>query len=63
MDLQEDVKKVLLYQFLTFNIHGKTLKAHATIMNLKIRFNVNDNFELTDASYSVSDIQDHFEYN
>ena len=47
---------MLLYQILAFTIHGKFLKSQAKIINN------NNKFELPAGSYSVSDIQDYFEY-
>ena len=41
-------------------IHGKIQKSHTTINLFKISWN--EEFELPDGSYSVSDIQDYFEY-
>ena len=53
---------MLLYQTLAFTIHGKYKKSY-----IKHKFKIsaptwNDEFELPDESYSVSDIQDYFEY-
>ena len=56
-------KKVLLYQILVFNIHGKNIKSLYNNNNFKISVPTwNDKFELPDGSYSISDIQDYFEY-
>ena len=41
----------------------KHKKAHAIIINLKyLPLTWNDEFELLDGSYSISDIQDYLEY-
>ena len=45
-----------LYQILEFTKPGKISKSHTKIINLKYQL------ELPDGSYSVSDIQDYFEY-
>ena len=53
---------MLLYQTLAFTIHGKYKKSY---INHKFKISAptwNDEFELPDESYSVSDIQDYFEY-
>ena len=39
---------MLFYQILPYNLHGKIKEGHT--------------FELPDGSYSVSDIQEYFEY-
>ena len=55
-------KKVLLYQILVLTIHEKTKNSYN---NNKFKISAptwNDKFELLDGSYSVSDIQDYFEY-
>ena len=44
----------MLYQILAFTIHGKIYKISAQTWN--------EEFELSDGSYSISDIQDYFEY-
>ena len=44
----------MLYQILAFTIHGKSFKISA--------FTWNEEFELPDESYSISDIQDYFEH-
>ena len=44
---------MLLYQTLAFTIYGKIQKCHITS---------NEEFELPDGSYSVSNIPDYFEY-
>ena len=49
----------MLYQILVFTIHGKTYN------NNKFKISAptwSDEFELLDGSYSISDIQDYFEY-
>ena len=54
---------LLLYQISAFIIHGKNIKS--TYNNNKFKISAltwNDEFELLDGSYSVSDIQDYFEY-
>ena len=51
---------MLLYQILTFTIHGKK-----SYKNNKCKISAptwNEEFELPDGSYSVSDIQDYFKY-
>ena len=48
------MKKVLLYQILAFTLHGKTQKSHITTINLTYQFQR--------GSYSISDVQDYFEY-
>ena len=53
---------MLLYQSLELTIDGKKLK-----INLKNRFKIsaptwNEEWELDDGSYYVSDIHDYFEY-
>ena len=54
--------KALFYQILVFIIHRKTWKAH-TKMTFKISaLTWNDKFELPNGSYSISDIQDNFDY-
>ena len=52
----------MLYQILLFTIHRKTKSSYN---NNKLKISAptwNDKFELRDGSYSVSDIQDYFEY-
>ena len=52
----------MLYQILAFITHGKTKSSYN---NNKFEISAptwNDEFELSDGSYSVSDIQDCFEY-
>ena len=56
------MKRVLPYQILAFITRGKTKSSYN---NNKFKISVptwNDKFELPDGSYSVSDIQDYFEY-
>ena len=56
------MKKALLYQILVNITHGKTKKSYN---NNKFKISAptwNYEFELPDGSYSVSDIQDYFEY-
>ena len=53
---------MLLYQTLAFTLHGKYKKSY---INHKFKISAltwNDEFELPDGSYSVSDIQDRFKY-
>ena len=57
-------EKALLYQILVSIIHGKTQKAHTTIMNLKYQLQ-HGMTNLNYGSYSlssISDIQDYFQY-
>ena len=54
---------MLLHQILACTIHGKILKK--SYKNNKFRISAptwNEEFELPYGSYSVSDIQDYFEY-
>ena len=55
---------MLLYQILVFTIHGKkNIKKSYKNNQFKISGQTwNETFELTDGLYSVSDIQDYFEY-
>ena len=56
------MKIELPYQILVFFTHGKTKSSYN---NNKFKVSAptwNDKFELPDGSYSVSDIQDYFEY-
>ena len=54
---------MLLYQILVFTIHGKILKKSYKNNKFKISAPTwNEEFELPDGSYSISDIQDYFEY-
>ena len=55
---------MLLYQILAFNTHGKIFKK--LYKNNKPKTSAltyNKEFELPDGSYSVSDIQNHFDLN
>ena len=53
----------MLYQILAFTIHGKIFKKLYKNNNFKISApKWNEEFELPDGSYSLSDIQDYFEY-
>ena len=53
----------MLYQALVFIIHWRNIKSSYNNNKFKISEPTwNDNFELPDGSYSVSDIQDYFEY-
>ena len=52
----------MLYQILLFTIHRKTKSSYN---NNKLKISAptwNDEFELPDGSYFISDIQDYFEY-
>ena len=54
---------ILLYQASAFSIHGKIKKK--SFKNNKFKISAptwNEEFELPDRSYSVSDIQDYFEH-
>ena len=54
---------MLLYQTLAFTIHGKIYKNLYKNNKLKISSTIwNEEFELPDGSYSVSDIEGYFEY-
>ena len=56
------MKKVLLYQILVSIKHGKYKKSYS---NNKCKISAptwNDEFQLPDELYSISDIQDYFEY-
>ena len=54
---------MLLYQILVFTIHGETSKSSYNNNKFKISAPTwSDEFELPDRSYSISDIQDYFEY-
>ena len=55
---------MLLYQILAFNTHGKIFKK--LYKNNKPKTSAltyNKEFDLPDGSYSVSDIQNHFDLN
>ena len=55
---------MVLYQTLAFTIYGKNIKKSYKNNKFKISAPIwNVEFELPDRSYSVSDIQDYFEYN
>ena len=51
---------MLLYQILAYAIHGKNIKKSYNKFKISTG---NEECELLGKSYSVSDIQDHFEYN
>ena len=54
---------MLLYQILAQTIHGKILKKSCKNNEFKTSApKWNEEFELPDGSYSVSDIQNDFEY-
>ena len=56
------MKRLLHYQILVFITHRKIQKAHN---NNKFKISAptwNDEFELPHGSYSISDIQNYFEY-
>ena len=54
---------MLLYQTLAFSIHGKNIKNLYKSNKFEISApKWNEEFELFDGLYSVSDIQDYFEY-
>ena len=53
----------MFYQTLALTIHGKKLKRSYKNIKFKIWAPIwNEEFELPDESYSVSDVQDYFEY-
>ena len=53
----------MFYQILVFVIHGKMQKKSYKNNKFKISAPTwNGEFELPDGSYSISDIQDYFEY-
>ena len=53
---------MILYQILAFPIYGKSTKKSYTNNKFKMpALTWNEEFELSDGSYSVSDIQDYFE--
>ena len=57
------MKKVLLYQILVSIIHEKKMKSSYNNNKFEISAPTwNDEFELPDASYFISDIQDYLEY-
>ena len=51
----------MLYQILTIITHGKNIKSSYNKFKTSAP-TWNDEFKLSDGSYSVSDIQDYFEY-
>ena len=54
---------MLLYQILASTIQGKKIKKSYKNNKFKISAPIwNEKFELPDVSYSVSDIQDYFNY-
>ena len=53
---------MLLFQILAHTIQGKIYKSHSKTIDLKFLPTWNDKFELPDVSYSISDIQDYFNY-
>ena len=54
---------MLLYQILAYAVHGKLYKSHIKKNKFKISVPIwNEEFELPDGSYSISDIQNCFEY-
>ena len=57
------MKRVLPYQVLVFITHEKNIKSSYNKKNFKMSApTLYDQFELPDGSYSLSDIQDYFEY-
>ena len=61
------MKRLLTYQILASITHGETheklIKSSYNNNKFKVSAPIwNDKFELVDGSYSVSDIQDYFEY-
>ena len=56
-------KEIQQYQILAFTIHGKIIKKSYKNNKFKISAPTwNEEFELPDGSYSISGIQDYFEY-
>ena len=53
---------MLLYQILVFTIHGETKSSYKNDKFKLSGLTWSDEFELPDGSYSISDIQDYFEY-
>ena len=54
---------MLLYQILGYTIHGKIFKKLYKNNKFKITARTwNEKFELPNGSYSISEIQDYFEY-
>ena len=59
----EEKINILLYQILAFTIHGKKIKRSYNNSKFKISAPTwNKEFELPDGLYSISDIQEYFEY-
>ena len=57
------MKRLLPYQILVFITHVKNIKSSYNNNKFKLSAPTwNDKFELPDDSYSVSNIQDYFEY-
>ena len=53
----------MIYHVSVYTMPGKTLKNHTITINLKFQLSIwNDKFELPNGSYSISDVQDYFEY-
>ena len=60
---KKEVIDMLLYQILAFTIHGK--KRKKSYKNNKFKISAptwNEEFELSDGSYSIPGIQDYFEH-
>ena len=56
-------EKILLYQILVFTIHEKNIKSSYKSNKFEVSAPTwNDEFELPDGSYLISDIEDYFEY-
>ena len=53
---------MLLFQILVCTLHGKIQKSHANTINLKYQLQYGKKIDLPNWSYSVSDVQDYFEY-
>ena len=54
---------MLLHEILTCTTHGKNIKKSCKNNKFKIStLTLNKKFDLPDGSYSVSDIEDYFEY-
>ena len=54
---------MLFYEILAYTIHGKVQKSHTKTTDLKYQPPTwNEEFELPGESYTVSDIEDYFEY-
>ena len=57
------MKRLLPHQMLKFITHGKAWKAYSITINLKYQLQHRMiNLKLPDGSYSVSNIEDYFEY-